>query len=78
MNIVTIVIWIIIDCCIAFAFDLKIALNPIKNYKNWISLNWFGVVIITLLINIIFLPFVVVYWLFKLIYFLFTVGRKEK
>ena len=51
-------------------------LNPIHNYKKWLSFNWFGVIICTLLINIIFLPYAILYWLYKLIYFLFTVGRK--
>lgn len=56
-------------------FDLSF-LTPIHNYKNWSSFNWFGVIVCTLLINIIWLPYAIVYWLYKLIYFLFTVGRK--
>ena len=39
MNMITIVIWLVIYCCIAFAFDLKVALNPIRNYKKWTSSN---------------------------------------
>lgn len=73
-----IILWVLIVYVILLAFDFRVALNPIENYKKWVSLNWFGVGVTTLLINIIFLPYAVVYWLFKLIYFLFTVGRKEK
>ena len=50
--------------------------NPLYNYKNWKSLNWFGVIVCTLFINIIFLPYAVFIWLYKLIHRLFTMGRK--
>lgn len=50
--------------------------NPIYNYKKWKSLNWFGVIVCTLFINIIFLPYSVFIWLFKFIHKLFTMGRK--
>ena len=63
-------------------FDLSI-FNPIRNYDEWINFNWFGIGIITILLNIIFLPFAICYWIYKiiaviceLIYWLFTVGRK--
>ena len=48
--------------------------NPIRNYSTWIQVNWFGIVIITLLLNVVFAPYAIVYWIYKL----FTVGRKEK
>ena len=39
--------------------------------------NWFGIGMITLFLNIIFLPYSIIYWLVKLIYFLITVGREK-
>ena len=48
--------------------------NPIRNYNTWTHVNWFGIVIITLLLNVVFAPYAIVYWIYKL----FTVGRKEK
>lgn len=63
--------------------DLNLAIfNPIRNYNEWVKLNWFGISIITLLLNIIFIPYAIGYWIYKilrlcgwLIYKLFTVGR---
>lgn len=57
-------------------FDVSF-LNPIVNYKNWRMLNWFGIGMMTLFLNVIFIPYSVIYWLVKLIYFLITVGRKK-
>ena len=58
-------------------------LNPIRNYNAWENINWFGIIVITLILNIICIPFAVGYWLYKLISiictlieFLFTVGRR--
>ena len=48
--------------------------SPIKNYNKWTHLNWFGIAIITLLLNVVFIPYAVVYWVYKI----FTVGRKNK
>ena len=63
-------------------FDLSI-FNPVRNYKKWTKLNWFGIGIITILLNIIFVPYAICYWIYKLIrisckliYWLFTVGRR--
>ena len=63
-------------------FDLSI-FNPIRNYNKWTELNWFGISVITILLNVIFIPYAVCYWIYKivaiicyLIYWLFTVGRK--
>lgn len=46
-------------------------LNPIRNYKTWTQYNWFGIAILTILLNIILLPYAISYWIYKL----FTVGR---
>lgn len=58
---------ILINECDDFSF-----LNPICNYKKWKSLNWFGVAILTLALNIFHPIFSVGYWFYKLC----TVGRK--
>jgi hypothetical protein len=55
------------------SFRFANTFNPIENYKRWKQFNWFGIIIITLALNIIFLPFAVLYWLYKLL----TVGRKQ-
>ena len=52
-------------------FDLSI-FNPIRNYNAWVRINWFGIIIITLLFNIIFIGYAICYWIYKL----FTIGRK--
>ncbi|HAU86232.1 MAG TPA: hypothetical protein DCW90_12285 [Lachnospiraceae bacterium] len=51
--------------------------NPITNYKKWTQMNWFGVGITTLLLDIIFLPYVIFSLICIFIYWLFTVGRKN-
>ena len=48
--------------------------NPVRNYNTYTQFNWFGIIIITLFLNIIFIPYAIVYWIYKL----FTVGRNEK
>lgn len=45
--------------------------NPIRNYNTWMQYNWFGIAIITTLLNIILFPYAISYWIYKL----FTVGR---
>ena len=58
---------------IVFAINLDLLwFNPIQNYKNWTQLNWFGIIVITIFLNIIFFPYAIGYWIYKL----FTVGRK--
>lgn len=76
----TIGIYMIITFNIIFERNFDISfLNLIRNYKEWCyTLNWLGIGIMTVFLNIIFLPYAIIYWLVKLIYFLITVGRKEK
>lgn len=59
---------------LAFALDVEdfSFFNPIRNYKNWDCLNWFGVIFFTLLANIILPVYAFGYWFYKLC----TVGRK--
>lgn len=47
--------------------------NPVANYHEWTEMNWFGVILFTLIINIISPVISVCYWFWKLC----TVGRKE-
>ena len=52
--------------------DLSI-FNPIRNYNKWNKINWFGVIVATVLLNIGFPLYALVYWVYKLV----TVGRKQ-
>ena len=61
-------IFILVPVC---GMDLSI-LNPIRNYNKWCKINWFGISVITIILNIIYLPYAICYWIYKL----FTVGRK--
>ena len=54
----------------------RVYLNPIENYKNWHCLNWFGVSVFTLIINIAFLPIAILYWVLRFFAFIFTTGRR--
>lgn len=47
--------------------------NPVINYKLWTSMNWFGVLIFTILLNVLCPVIAVGYWFYKLC----TVGRKR-
>ena len=68
--------YFVISLKIIIDFDDCPFLNPIENYEEWKKLNWFGVAVFTLLINLILLPYAVFYWIYKLFYWLFTVGRE--
>lgn len=50
-------------------------LNPIENYEAWENLNFPTVIILTILLNIIFAPYAVLYWLVQFLKFTTTVGR---
>ena len=73
--IIAIVMYILITLDIILKNDCF--LNPLKNYNKWITMNWFGIGVITILLNIIFLPYAIIYWIYKLFHWLFTVGRKS-
>lgn len=51
--------------------DLSV-FNPIRNYNQWRKINLFGVIVATILLNVIFPLYAIVYWGYKLV----TVGRK--
>lgn len=64
-----------IDLWALVAFDAIYDLsffNPIRNYKEWIFMNWFGVIFFTILLNVICPVYALCYWFYKLC----TVGRK--
>lgn len=81
-----VMIWFIISFAVmALCTDLDLSIfNPIKNYNNkWTNLNWFGIGVITTLLNIILMPMAILYWIYKIVellcvftYWLFSVGRK--
>lgn len=57
---------------LAMGFDLSV-FNPIRNYNQWRKINWFGVIVATILLNVIFPLYSSGYWGYKLV----TVGRKK-
>lgn len=59
--------------CLVDLEDLSFC-NPIRNYKKWSNINWFGVIFFTLLLNIICPVYAFGYWFYKLC----TVGRKKQ
>ena len=48
-----------------------------NNYECWENLNWFGVLFFTILLNIIFAPVAIIYWVSKFFIYIFTVGRNN-
>ena len=74
--IVVLFAWTFISAIIVIGTNEKISFNPIINYHKMTRLNWFGICFITLLINILFLPLSIIYWLSKFIEKIFTFGRK--
>jgi len=71
-------IFILIIICVEFVIlefinqlDLTI-FNPFRNYEKWNSMNWFGVIFFTVVLNIIFPVLSICYWFYKLC----TYGRK--
>ena len=49
--------------------------DPIENYRDWTKLYFPTVLVLTILLNIIFAPYAVIYWLVKFLKFMTTVGR---
>jgi hypothetical protein len=56
---------------LAIGLDLSI-FNPIRNYNQWCKINWFGVIVATIFLNIFFPLYAIGYWGYKLV----TVGRE--
>lgn len=60
--------WLILSAfilAISTGFDLSI-FDPIRNYEEWTAFNWFGIVFISLSLNLIFVPYSVCYWVYRL------------
>lgn len=57
--------------------DLSI-FNPIANYKRWYKINWFGVIVATLLLNMVFILYAICYWTYKgiVLFCVLLIGRK--
>ena len=58
--------------------EIPRVLNPVAIYKN-VKVNYFGCFVLTLVHNIILLPFSICYWLYKLgwlFWKLCTIGRE--
>ena len=51
--------------------DLEV-FNPIRNYNTWRQINWFGVIVGTIFLHIIFPVYAIIYWGCVLV----TIGRK--
>ena len=72
--------YFVITACILdemYCYNGDWCFNPIENYYDWTKLNFSAVLFLTLLLNIIFIPYAIVYWLIKLfIFFLAAVKRK--
>ena len=47
--------------------------NPVVIYKN-VPMNWFGVILLTILLHILLPTIAIPYWFYKLV----TVGRKDE
>lgn len=64
---------IIGDIILGIACDLDLEVfNPIRNYRKWTKINWFGVIVATIFLHIIFPIWAIGYWGYNLV----TVGRK--
>lgn len=61
---------------LTFAKNGTFYFNPVENYEDWESLNWFGVLTFTLFLNVFFAPFAIIYWVGKFFIFIFTFGRR--
>ena len=73
--VVLIIYYVISSGVIVFLSEYGFAcLNPHHNRQCYQSLNWFGVIVVTIFFGIILLPYVPFYWFYKLM----TVKRKDK
>lgn len=68
--------------CIAYTIaTVRYNGNPYLSFENnfdcWERLNWFGVIFFTILLNIVFAPVAIIYWVSKFLIYIFTVGRNS-
>ena len=72
-----IIVWVAtISPCLAHALEygfetFETTFNPIVKYKEG-NLNWFGTIVVTIVVTIILMPMAIIFWIYKL----FTVGRR--
>ena len=75
-----IVVYLVLDFGLFLAvtggIEYNLRFNPIQNYKDWDMMNWFGVLICTILYWMLFLPVSIVVGVFSGIRKLFTIGRR--
>ena len=65
-----------IPCLVAmYRYNGTFYFDIFENYETWDKLNWFAVIFFTLLINVFFAPYAVIYWAKRFFVFIFTVGR---
>lgn len=70
-------IWIgSIGPCLAHALEygfetFEETFNPIAKYEKG-NLNWFGTIVVTVVVTIILMPMAIIFWIYKF----FTVGRR--
>lgn len=65
VNIAVFIIAFTADCGFSFV-------NPVIIYKN-VKMNWVGVILLTIILNLLFTLASICYWIYKLL----TVGRKD-
>lgn len=58
-----------------YRYNGDFCFDPIENYCDWTKLNFPTVIVLTVLLNIIFAPYAIIYWLVKFLKFITTVGR---
>ena len=79
MNIQTVIAILFFDLIFTLIFALMLQVerfdifNPVANYHEWTEMNWFGVILFTIIINVISPVIAVCYWFWKLC----TVGRSK-
>ena len=59
-------------CIAAFNIERIDFVDPIRNYEEWGSMNWFGVGLFTIVLNIACPVISIFYWFMKLC----TIGRR--
>ena len=74
-NMVGFVIYIGIELAATMSTEPYTILNPCDVYKIW-AVNYFGCGLLTLIFNLLCPIMSIMYWLWKLIHFICTVGRR--
>lgn len=75
--------WNLIGCLVYVGIQLEathdfipyVLLNPCDIYDIW-KVNYFGCGLLTIIFNLLCPVLTIIYWVYKLIYFICTVGRR--